>query len=162
MTDQHETARETDLVSSSGLDEAERRAVLAANDAFYRAFAAGDAAVMADLWSRSLLVACIHPGWAPLAGRQAVLDSWNAILAAPQPTQVSCRDAWASRVGPSAVDGPADRAMVICKEVLAGQGLLAATNLFVREDDAWRIFHHHAGPVAALSGMTHEQDDPVH
>jgi len=40
----------------------------------------------------------------------------------------------------------------VCYEVLEG-GFLAATNVFVREDGAWRMVHHQAGasppPTAA-------------
>ena len=41
----------------------ENRALLAANEAFYRAFASRDAEAMAGLWARTVPVACIHPGW---------------------------------------------------------------------------------------------------
>lgn len=36
--------------------------------------------------------------------------------------------------------------MVICAEELPGNRL-TASNLFVKEDGAWRLVHHHAGPV---------------
>jgi hypothetical protein len=38
-------------------------AVLDANSAFYRAFAARDVAAMEAVWSGERPVACIHPGW---------------------------------------------------------------------------------------------------
>ncbi len=37
---------------------------------------------------------------------------------------------------------------MICYEVL-GPNVLVATNVFLREDGAWRMVHHHAGPCAA-------------
>ena len=36
--------------------------------------------------------------------------------------------------------------LVLCEEELDG-GTLAASNLFVREDNEWRIAHHHAGQI---------------
>jgi ketosteroid isomerase-like protein len=40
-------------------------------------------------------------------------------------------------------------AIVICYEGNGEQPAhLAATNVFVLEDDEWRIVHHHAGPLA--------------
>jgi hypothetical protein len=40
-----------------------------------------------------------------------------------------------------------DSAFVICFEELQGNFLLA-TNVFVRENGAWRIVHHQSGPTA--------------
>lgn len=123
-------------------------AVLAANEAFYRAFAVGDVAAMDAVWARHAAVACIHPGWAVLRGRDAVMESWRVILETPGRPQISCRDATADVVG--------DAAFVTCYEDV-NQGILAATNIFVREDGAWRMVHHQAGPTAARasSGVVH-------
>ena len=46
----------------------DEEAVLAANEAFYRAFAARDFAAMDALWAAEAPVACIHPGWDALVG----------------------------------------------------------------------------------------------
>ncbi len=58
-----------------------RDAVLFANEAFYRAFADRDIAAMEEIWASEAPVACIHPGWSPVIGRERVLASWRAILA---------------------------------------------------------------------------------
>jgi ketosteroid isomerase-like protein len=117
-------------------------AVLAANRAFYRAFVERDFAAMDALWARAAPVACIHPGWDALTGRAAVMASWRDILT--QPTAIECRGARVLRYG--------DSACVLCHEAMAGggpeDGLLIATNLFVREADGWRMVHHQAGGVA--------------
>lgn len=62
----------------------EQEAVLAANLAFYQAFAQRDGAAMARLWAERAPVTCIHPGWPALEGRAAVLESWADILANPE------------------------------------------------------------------------------
>ena len=49
--------------------------VLAANEAFYDAFAAGDMEAMSAIWAKEADVTCLHPGWNPIFGRQEVLDS---------------------------------------------------------------------------------------
>ena len=118
-------------------------AVLAANAAFYRAFAARDVEAMNALWARRAPVACIHPGWQVLNGREAVMASWRGILAGAPPA-IDCRDAIARLAGTTA--------FVICTELLEA-GELVATNVFVQEDGTWMLVHHHAGPVA------HESDD---
>jgi hypothetical protein len=50
-------------------------AVLAANLEFYRAFTTRDVDAMEALWARQAPVACVHPGWPPLADRKAVMES---------------------------------------------------------------------------------------
>ena len=41
-----------------------------------------------------------------------------------------------------------DAALIVCEEELGG-GTLVASNLFVREDGAWRICHHQASQLVA-------------
>ncbi len=117
-----------------GADVAE---VLFANEAFYDAFRLRDLSAMEELWAREAEVACIHPGWPALYGREAVLKSWSEILANPDAPEIACRS-------PRAFVG-GDAAFVICYELL-GRNVLVASNLFVREGGAWRMTHHHAGP----------------
>ncbi|MBM3586139.1 MAG: nuclear transport factor 2 family protein [Alphaproteobacteria bacterium] len=114
----------------------ERAAVIAANAAFYDAFAAGALDAMGDVWARGAPVTCIHPGWGVLAGRDEVMASWAAILTAPERPAIACIDPQAMVLG--------DVALVVCFERVGG-GFLAATNGFVREDGAWRMVHHQAG-----------------
>jgi ketosteroid isomerase-like protein len=120
-------------------------AVLAANLAFYRAFTARDLAGMDAIWARSAPVACLHPGWAALTDREAVMASWEAILTNPNAPRVACFDVRVFLYG--------DTALVLCEEELTG-GTLAASNLFIREDDAWRIVHHQAGQIVSRQGYT--------
>lgn len=114
--------------------------VLAANAAFYAAFARNDADALDALWAREAQVACLHPGWEPLLGRDAVVESFRRIFAAGgAPDSIRCERASAHAFG--------EAAFVICLEVIPG-GALAATNLFVREGGSWRMVHHHASPLA--------------
>lgn len=113
--------------------------VLDANEAFYRAFAARDLSAMARIWAERHPVACIHPGWDVLDGRERVLASWRAILESEGSPEVACERAEAHVLG--------DVALVTCHEIVAG-GRLAASNLFAREDGRWRMVHHQATPIA--------------
>lgn len=114
-------------------------AVLFANEAFYQAFADRDMATMEQLWAETVTVACIHPGWGPVVGRERVLASWRAILANPGAPAVRCRRPQAFLQD--------DSAFVICFEEVDG-AVLIATNLFHREATGWKMVHHQAGPVA--------------
>src|SRR5690348_3483190 len=67
--------------------------ILLANDAFYAAFADRDDEAMDALWARGALVACVHPGWPPLVGRDAVMASWRGILRGPGAPTIACTDA---------------------------------------------------------------------
>jgi hypothetical protein len=113
--------------------------VIDANHAFYRAFTGRDLNAMDLLWARRAPVACIHPGWDALIGRAAVMASWRDLLSQPTSPAIRCQAEQVLLHG--------DTACVICQEALEG-GVLIATNLFVREDGAWRMVHHQAGGVA--------------
>jgi ketosteroid isomerase-like protein len=126
------------------------QAVLQANEAFYQAFAKRDLAAMNKLWSSASAVVCIHPGWAPLFGREMVMASWRSILDNPRSPAVVCRQPRAFVQG--------DSAFVVCFEDL-GQVFLIATNLFLREGDGWKLTHHQAGPMPASEQEEEEDDD---
>lgn len=115
-------------------------AVLAANLEFYRAFGARDLVAMDALWARQRPVVCIHPGWPPLAERDAIMESWRGILSNPGSPRIACYDERVFLYG--------DTALVVCEEELEG-GTLVASNLFVREAESWRIAHHQAGQLMA-------------
>jgi len=122
--------------------------VLLANDAFYSAFAGRDVDAMDAVWARRASVACVHPGWPPLTGRDAVMASWRGILRGPGAPNIACTEAECHVL--------AESAFVVCIERLEGAALVA-TNVFVREDGAWRLVHHHAGPIAEADD---ERPDP--
>jgi ketosteroid isomerase-like protein len=117
----------------------ERDAILFANSAFYIAFSARDISAMGNVWAADRPVSCIHPGWATLYGREAVLKSWQSILRNPNAPNV--------KVHNEHVDVMGDTAIVTCVEDLNGRQFLAATNIFTRAGSAWRLVHHQAGPA---------------
>jgi ketosteroid isomerase-like protein len=121
----------------------EAREVLAANAAFYDAFTRRDAAAMDSLWARTAPVACVHPGWELLAGRDAVMMSWRRILVGgTAPDSIRCERPQAFVSG--------NLAYVLCFEVFA-DGAFIATNAFVREGGRWLMSHHHASPLPSRS-----------
>jgi hypothetical protein len=134
-------------------ERVERDAVLFANEAFYRAFADRDFSAMEQVWSKQEQIACIHPGWTPVIGRELVLASWRAILANPGAPAIACRRPAAFLRG--------DSAFVICYEEVNG-ALLVATNLFAREGQAWRMTHHQAGPTAMPVEDEDREETAIH
>jgi ketosteroid isomerase-like protein len=128
----------------------ESAAVLFVNQAFYAAFRDRDLETMEALWAHEAPVACVHPGWQALAGREAVMESWDDILTNPSAPEIHCHDAEAFMLG--------DTALVICYEVI-DEAVLVASNLFVREAGSWRLVHHQAGPCNAPPGFAEDEEE---
>ena len=114
----------------------EQVSVLFANDAFYLALANRDMAAMDDIWAAEAPVSCIHPGWPPLSGRDEVMGSWRNILGNTDQAPIEHLNASARAFDEFSV--------VLCHELVAGTFLIA-TNLFVRENGAWKLIHHQSG-----------------
>jgi len=127
-------------------------ALLAANEAFYDAFDSGDMQAMTALWAEMHPVACVHPGGAPIHGRDDVLASWQDILAASTRPAIQCL-----QPEPLLLH---EAGLVVCIEALAG-GRLVASNMFVLENGVWRMVHHQAGPMNAPMPTT-RSGQPLH
>ena len=115
--------------------------LLRANAAFYQAFAERDIEAMDELWAHRLPVVCVHPGWAPLHGREDVISSWRAILLGGNSPPVQCEGARALLLGETGI--------VTCREAIQGDALVA-TNLFALEDGIWQLVSHQAGPLTRV------------
>jgi uncharacterized protein (TIGR02246 family) len=126
----------------------EDEALRAANAAYYLAFARRDSDAMARLWAQEGL-SCIHPGWPPLFGRDAVLASYRDIFRNPLQEEIELSAETVIRAGN---DG-----RIVCLERVGG-ALLVATNGFRRVDSDWRLVHHQASPLTAGSA---EQKAPA-
>jgi len=116
---------------------AQNDAVLAANAAYYRAFAAGDFAKMSAIWAPED-VSCIHPGWPVLIGRRVILESYFNIFANPNQDRIEHRNDTVLISG--------GEARVFCIETV-GDVRLATTNCFRLVEGAWRMIHHQASPI---------------
>lgn len=126
-------------------------ALLAANAAYYRAFAKRDLAAMESIWAEDG-VTCVHPGWPALVGRAPTLASYRDIFRNPSQEEVRASE---ERV---LIDG--DDGRVFCVERV-GSGLLLATNWFRRIEGRWRLLHHQASPLATSApAPTPAQKEP--
>jgi ketosteroid isomerase-like protein len=138
------------------MDRAADRAapVLAANREFYRAFRSRDTGAMARLWAEQADLVCIHPGWAALTDRAEILESWRGILESRDAPPIACRDETVRFLDATAV--------VVCVESIGGS-TLTATNIFVREGEAWRLALHQASPTArSLAAAKPEPSKTLH
>ena len=126
----------------------EKDAIIAANAAFYAAFAAGDFEDIVRLWADDDEISCVHPGWPAIIGHATVIGSWRDILENPSRPHIVCVEPYAI------IDGDSGR--VLCIEIVNGAAL-AACNSFRRVDGAWRLVHHQSSPIAQI--VTAATDD---
>ena len=117
--------------------------LLEANEAFYRAFEAGDLDAMSEVWAHGEHVVCIHPGWAALRGWAAVSASWFALFQGGQPMQFILTNLHAQVRG--------DVGWVTVDENLIAEdqaGTVAAFNLFERIGGRWQMVAHQGTGIA--------------
>ncbi len=134
--------------SSSDVDS-----VVALNSELYEAFESADIDRMEALWIDGEFAdgaACIHPGWAPLRGRAAILRSWAVIMANTSYIQFFLTDVDVQVAGDVAIvtctenvltPGPSDA------DAVFGGSRAVSTNVFRRTPSGWRMWVHHASPV---------------
>ena len=131
--------------------------VEAANTALYEALECADVDRMGLVWDESAPddVVCVHPGWPMLRGRGQVLRSFSAIMANTPYIQFFLTDVRVAVTG--------DVATVTCTENILtsvseddSSAQVAATNVFLRRADGWRLLVHHGSPVL---GTVEEVDD---
>jgi uncharacterized protein (TIGR02246 family) len=125
----------------------ERQAILAANDAFYRAFEKKDLEAMSSLWSHGTDCLCVHPGRNALKGWEAIRSSWEKIFLNTRYLEIETEIL--------RVEVSGDLAYVVLIEtvlqVVGGRQMQAksmATNLFERMAQQWYLVHHHGSPIA--------------
>jgi SnoaL-like domain len=127
----------------------DKNAILAANAAFYEAFAAGNAGQLIQLWADDDDISCIHPGWPAIIGRTAVIGSWRDILLSENRPQITCEEPYPVITG--------DCGRVLCVELI-GSAAFAASNHFRHINGIWRLVHHQSSPIART--VTQVSPDP--
>ena len=128
----------------------EQMTVLFANEAYYAAFQSGNYETMETLWARSVPVTCIHPGANNLSGWELVMESWKSILTNDDLVDMEIVNPTANVYGEIAV--------VVCYEVFQ-EVTLVATNIFVKEENIWKMVHHQAGgsPMPPVEDSGYEE-----
>jgi ketosteroid isomerase-like protein len=134
----------------------ERQAVVAANEAFYRAFETLEIREMEKVWLRASHIKCVHPGWPLLRGWGPIMTSWERIFANTFGMRFTLSDVHVEVTG--------SLGWVVLIEELESRGYegvsrseILTTNLFEKRDGLWFIVHHHASPILAPSSPGEEQ-----
>jgi ketosteroid isomerase-like protein len=132
-------------------------AISEANEEFYNAAEAGDLDRLGAIWLSGAFedsVQCVHPGWAPVFGREDVLRSWAVVCANTPFLQFFLTDVRVDVVDRIAVVSLTEN---IITDMSAGSsdddpgfiagGRATTINLFRRTEDGWRLWMHHASAV---------------
>ncbi|MFB2917380.1 MULTISPECIES: nuclear transport factor 2 family protein [Aerosakkonema] len=124
----------------------EHSEVLAANEAFYRAFEKKDIEAMSAVWSQGIATVCIHPGRKALKGWKEIRSSWETIFKNTQYIEID------TNIVTTEVRN--NIAYVILVEnvlqVNSGRKVQAkstATNIFEFMGGKWYLIHHHGSPL---------------
>ncbi len=124
----------------------ERTEILAANEAFYRAFEKKDIEAMSVIWSQGTGSLCIHPGRNVLRGWREIELSWLQIFRNTKYLEIETEII--------AVEIRDNVAYVILIEkllqIVGGRSVQAqsmATNIFERMASTWYLVHHHGSPI---------------
>lgn len=122
------------------------QAVLAANQAFYRAFEKKDIEAMDRVWSQGSGCLCIHPGRRALRGWAAIRLSWEQIFRNTAYIEID------TEILSTEVHGNLAYIVLVeqVSQVLGRQTVKAesmATNLFERLGSDWYLVHHHGSPL---------------
>lgn len=121
-------------------------AVEAANAEFYAAFEAADLARMRNVWLDDDSASCVHPGWRVLHGTSRIMRSWAVIFANTPYIQFFLTDVDVKVFGEVAVVRCVEGILTSLADA-EGDASVAATNVFVRADEGWRLWVHHGSPV---------------
>lgn len=128
--------------------------VLAVNQAFYDSIESGDLDLMRSLWAPRSDVVCVHPGGEPVRGPESVMRAWAMVMANVDYIQFFLTDV---KLAIAPGSGDPNIAVVTCAEnILSGVGSedsfaggkAIATNIFLRDGAAWKLWMHHSSPVA--------------
>ncbi|MBS2536515.1 nuclear transport factor 2 family protein [Catenulispora sp. NF23] len=132
-------------------------AITEANEEFYAAAEAGDLDRLGAIWLAGPFeasVQCVHPGWAPVFGREDVLRSWAVVCANTPFLQFFLTDVRIDVVDRIAVVSLTEN---IITDMSAGSseedpgfiagGRATTINIFRRTDEGWRLWMHHASAV---------------
>ncbi len=130
-------------------DERTLASLLAANERFYRTFESLDYPALAALWEDSERVFCVHPGWAPLRGTRAVLESWQRIIENTAEMRFELSDSHGVLAGDVGIVTVFEGIQSAVGHERHSSGVIS-TNLFAFDAAAgqWMLFHHHAAHTA--------------
>jgi ketosteroid isomerase-like protein len=123
-----------------------------ASEQFYAALnrmANGDASPMSDIWSHSATVTTMHPIGGREVGWDQVQGPWGQVAQLASDAQISLNDQLIQVSGDMAYEVGLEQGQF----TLAGEPVAIdhrVTNIYRRENGAWKIVHHHTDLSPAM------------
>jgi len=134
-----------------------------AESAFYSAFEMNDMSLMATLMA-DINVTCIHPNALPIIGRAAVLSSWKAILSSVSEAvfypKLLHSSVEGNEVGNIAIHVVAER-IAADNQADTESSLVIATNVYIKQENGWRMLSHHSSLPPYEEANTIENDPSI-
>lgn len=134
-----------------------------AESAFYSAFEMGDIDLMTALMA-DINVTCIHPNSMPIIGRDEVLASWKSILSnLDEPAfypEVLHRAVEGNEIGNTAIHLVAER-IAPDHKIDSEKTLVLATNVYIKQENGWRMILHHSSLPPHLEDHDLENDPSI-
>jgi uncharacterized protein (TIGR02246 family) len=116
-----------------------------AETAFYEALESADLEAMMEVWAEDEEIVCIHPGGPRLAGYDQVRAGWAQIFGSGQRLKVQLSHAVVLS-GMMLSIHSAHENITVPGEARP-RAPVAATNVYLRTGNGWRLLLHHASPV---------------
>lgn len=116
-----------------------------AEQAFYDALRSGNVDAVMEVWSADDDIVCLHPAGQRLVGPAAIQASWEQILANGG-LRVDYSTLHVARNPLCAVHSVLER-VDVAGGAHARFAFVAATNVYMKEADGWRMVLHHGSPV---------------
>lgn len=113
-----------------------------AEAAFYQALREGNFERMMSVWAQNEEIVCIHPGGPRIHGQTAVRETWRQMLSAGNRLQVELVEA--AIVGNATLAIHNLSGQISTEDGQRRSPPILATNVYVRDDQGWRMILHHA------------------
>ena len=124
-----------------------RKHAARANRAFYKALERFDLDAMRDVWADEPTIKCVHPGGELIVGTARVMESWRLIFENSHSLRFELLDLDLEVVGDLAWANNVERFHIGLESGIVITES-AATNLYVRREEEWKMILHHASPIA--------------
>ncbi len=112
--------------------------------AFYEAIENGDLDRLMTVWSDDDEIVCLHPNGQRVVGQAKVRESWAAILSSGHSIQVRVARSVRWQGAMLSIHSVVETLYV---DNQPGNVPVAATNVYVRGPNGWRMLVHHASPL---------------
>jgi uncharacterized protein (TIGR02246 family) len=131
-----------------------------AEAAFYEALEAGDLEAMMEVWAEDEEIVCVHPGGPRLAGFDQVRSSWAQVLGSGQQLKVHVSN-------PVVLSGMMLAIHSVNENILVQgesrpRAPVAATNVYLRTGNGWRMILHHGSPAPQVPRASAEAPKILH